>query len=203
MAMFVYRPIRPTDKAYIFAGSIVTVNSGITYLSGSTSVDSRSTVTLGTPFLAVKSTPVSVDSRSTFAGFSNRKYTSAVSVDSGSNISINFVPLTSISVYNEGAFKANTRDLNFSGSTVTVLGDIVTNTTTAGAEEVPYATRIDEISASLLYKAEATPGSADASAVWRISRLTFATDGDVTIEWAGGTSAFDKVWNDRLGLSYS
>jgi len=204
MPMFVYRPDPPSEKAYIFAGSRVTAASGITYGGDAVSVDTGSTVTLGTPYIGQSSTPVSVASGSIVTAFGNRKFTSPVAVDCGSTVNINFVHMTSLRIYNEGGFKADTRDLNFSGSTVTVSGDIVTNTDTGGgAAEVEYATRIDEVSSLLMYKAEATPGSADASAVWRISRLTFAADGDVTIEWAGGTSAFDKIWDNHLGLSYS
>jgi len=204
MAMFVYRPTRPTDTTYIFAGALVTSSSGVKYLSGSTAVDAGSTAILGSPFLGLKSTPVDVDSTSTFSGFANRKVTSPVDVDARATTEIKFVPITSITIYNEGGFKANTRDLNFSGSTVTVAGDIVTNTDTGGGgDEVPYATRIDEVSATLMYKAEAVPGSLDAAAVWRISRLTFAADGDITIHWASCTSAFDKIWDNHLALSYS
>jgi len=204
MPMFVYRPDPPSEKAYIFAGSIVTAESGITYSGSVVSVDSGSIVTAGTPYIGKSSTPVSVDSGSTITVFGNRKFTSPASIDCRSTVNIRFVHMTSLRIYNESGFKADTRDLNFSGSTVTVSGDIVTNTDTGGgAAEVEYATRIDEVSSTLMYKAEATPGSADASAVWRISRISFAGDGDVTILWASGTSAFDKIWDNHLGLSYS
>jgi len=204
MAMFVYRPIRPTSTAYVFAGEIATIVSGKTYGSVPTDVDCGATAILNASYVGRSSTPIIADAGAIATAFTNRKFSGAVSLDAGSTVGIKFVHLTSISIYNEGGFKANTRDLNFSGSTITVSGDIVTNTDTGGgAAEVEYATRIDEVSSLLIYKAEATPGSADASAVWRISRLTFAADGDVTIEWAGGTSAFDKIWDNHLGLSYS
>jgi hypothetical protein len=70
-------------------------------------------------------------------------------------------------------------------------------------EEAVYAKRVDFVSDYLLYRAEAAVGSADASPVWRIRRITFAeADGDVTEQWAGGSAAFDKVWNDRLTYGY-
>lgn len=203
MAMFVYRPIRPTDKAWVFAGAKATITSGKTYGSHSVSGDAGSTAILGTPFIGLSPRLTEIAAGSTATVFANRKFSSPVSLDAGSSVELRFVHMTGLTVYNEGGFKAITRDLNFSGSTITVADDVVTNTTTGGAEEVPYATRIDEVSATLMYKAEAVPGSLDADAVWRISRLTFAADGDVTIEWAGGTSAFDKIWDNRLALSYS
>lgn len=204
MPMFVYRPQRPTDNSWVFCGCTSTIGSGLTYGSHSTDVSCWSSVLIGNPYIGKSSTPIEVDCGMTPTVFGNRKFSEHTAVDCKSDISIRFVHMTSLRVYNEGGFKADTRDLNFSGSTVTVSGDIVTNTDTGGgAAEVEYATRIDEVSSTLMYKAEAIPGSLDAAAVWRISRLTFAVDGDLTIEWAGGTSAFDKIWDNHLALSYS
>jgi len=71
-------------------------------------------------------------------------------------------------------------------------------------EDVVYALRYDEISATLAYKGEALPGVVDGEASWRIQRITFgATDDDVTVEWADGDSNFDKIWANRASLSYS
>lgn len=69
-------------------------------------------------------------------------------------------------------------------------------------DAVPYAKRTDVVSDSLIYIGEAIPGTAESSPQWRISRLTFAVDGDVTTQWAGGTALFDKVWADRAQLEY-
>ena len=66
-----------------------------------------------------------------------------------------------------------------------------------------YAKRVDFISDTLLYRGEATPGSAESAAVWRIRRIAFAADDDVTEEWATGAATFDQVWDDRASLSYS
>lgn len=64
------------------------------------------------------------------------------------------------------------------------------------------ASRIDEASATVTYIGKADIGSLNASAVWRISRLTVS--GTVTtIEYADGDSAYDNVWDDRASLSYS
>jgi len=66
-----------------------------------------------------------------------------------------------------------------------------------------YAKRVDFISDTLLYRGEAAPGSVESAAVWRIRRIAFAADDDVTEEWANGSADFNQVWDDRLGLSYS
>jgi hypothetical protein len=70
-------------------------------------------------------------------------------------------------------------------------------------DNVAFAQRIDVISDLLIYRAEAVPGTLDSEAKWRIRRLTIAVDDDVITEWADGAGTFTKVWNDRLGLSYS
>jgi hypothetical protein len=69
-------------------------------------------------------------------------------------------------------------------------------------DSMPYAKRVDIVSDLVIYKGEAAVGSADSSASWRIWRLTFNVDGDVTEEWASGNANFDKVWDDRALLSY-
>ena len=66
-----------------------------------------------------------------------------------------------------------------------------------------YSTRTDFVSETLAYVGEAVPGTAETSALWRIKRLTFGLDDDVTAEWAGGNANFDKVWADRASLTYS
>lgn len=70
---------------------------------------------------------------------------------------------------------------------------------------VAYATRVDfDDVNNLIYKGEAVPGSDQADSVWRVRRLSFVgADEDVVEEWAGGTASFDKVWDDRLTLTYS
>lgn len=69
-------------------------------------------------------------------------------------------------------------------------------------EEMPYAKRIDFITDNELYKAEAAVGSSESSPVWRIHKVTIAGDNDVSETWANGTSAYDKVWTDRLSYMY-
>ena len=76
-------------------------------------------------------------------------------------------------------------------------------TTTTDGEAVKYARRIDVVSDTVMYKADALPGTSNAAAGWRISRITTNNEGDVTEEWAGGSADFDQVWDDRLSLIYS
>lgn len=81
---------------------------------------------------------------------------------------------------------------------------ILAQSDAAGAtENVKYSRRIDVISDTVMYKGEATPGTANSAASWRISRITTNAEGDVTEEWAGGTAEFTQVWDNRLSLSYS
>lgn len=54
--------------------------------------------------------------------------------------------------------------------------------------------------ATYTYIGDALPGTAGSSPKWRIQRLTNAT---TTIEYAEGTSEFDKVWDNRELYNYS
>lgn len=76
-----------------------------------------------------------------------------------------------------------------------IIGEITTSV------EMQYNKVIDVVG-STTYIGEADPGSALASAVWRIKRIQVV--GDVsTILWADGNSDFDNVWDNRAALSYS
>jgi len=69
-------------------------------------------------------------------------------------------------------------------------------------DTVTYATRYDQVSDLLAYKGEAIVGSEDDEPKWRVQKLVFGTDGDVTITWANGTTDFRNVWDDRATLTY-
>jgi hypothetical protein len=101
-----------------------------------------------------------------------------------------------------------------SGNTLTLEGqgqlgpDLSVDLTPIATGEEVLAQRVDEENGgSLLYIGEADPGVADSAAAWRIRRITFTIDGDgdedSVTEWAGGTADKDKIWDNRLGLSYS
>ena len=70
-------------------------------------------------------------------------------------------------------------------------------------DDIMRAKRVDFVGDTIIYTGQAAPGSLTSAAVWRIKRTTFGPGDDVTEEWAGGNEAFDKVWDNRAGLSYS
>ena len=70
-------------------------------------------------------------------------------------------------------------------------GDVVT----------AYTKLIDTVSPNLLYKGEALPGSVEGAATWRISRIEIIGE-DITEKYAGGSSAFMHIWDDREVLDY-
>lgn len=83
------------------------------------------------------------------------------------------------------------------GADVQVQGGDVTT------DKKQLAKRIDFITDSLFYKGEALPGTATSLGTWRISKVTIAGDGDVTVLWANGSSQFANIWDNRLSLTYS
>ena len=68
-------------------------------------------------------------------------------------------------------------------------------------QEPDRALRFDDSANPILYLGAAEPGSATASAVWRIQR--FDVTSGVTSTFADGNDNFDNVWNNRAALSYS
>jgi len=89
-----------------------------------------------------------------------------------------------------------------------VLSQLPTGDTITGAiggttseEEMAYAKRTDVVGEVVIYKGEASPGTSETAAFWRIHRLTINGD-DVSEEWADGDSSFNNVWADRLTLTY-
>ncbi len=71
-----------------------------------------------------------------------------------------------------------------------------------GENIVQYASRYDQVSDTLAYKGEAIIGALDSEPLWRVQKLVFGTDGDVTITWANGAADFRNVWNDRASLTF-
>lgn len=86
--------------------------------------------------------------------------------------------------------------------TYRVAADIIDGAQNQWTVSRPFATRIDEVNASLSYIGWAIPGTLDAAATWRIMRMS-VTGTVNAIEWADGNEDFDNVWNDRASLSYS
>jgi hypothetical protein len=65
-----------------------------------------------------------------------------------------------------------------------------------------FSTRYDQINVTLAYKGEAYVGAFESNASWRIQKLVYGVDGDVTITWANGNSDFTNVWDLRESLIY-
>jgi hypothetical protein len=70
-------------------------------------------------------------------------------------------------------------------------------------EDMVFSKRIDFITDNEMYKAEATVGSLNSAASWRIRKITIALDSDIIETWADGNALFDKVWDNRLSYTYS
>jgi hypothetical protein len=58
--------------------------------------------------------------------------------------------------------------------------------------------RIDEVT-TYTYLGYAIPGTSEASAAWRVKRITNATG---NILWADGNSNFDNIWANRVASTY-
>lgn len=69
-----------------------------------------------------------------------------------------------------------------------------------GAE---MARRTDFVGDALMYRGESAPGTAEGTAAWRIKRIEFAADGDITETFAGGNADFTNAWTERSTLTYS
>jgi len=59
-------------------------------------------------------------------------------------------------------------------------------------------------SGNLEYQGKAMIGSAKGSALWQIKKMIYDGSGNLTdVQWADGNDAFDNIWDNRAGLSYS
>lgn len=72
-----------------------------------------------------------------------------------------------------------------------------------GEQTMTYTLRYDQIDSTLAYKGEAIVGASETVGLWRIQKMVFGVDGDVTTTWASGTVDFRFKWSDRLTLTYS
>ena len=67
--------------------------------------------------------------------------------------------------------------------------------------EIQYNRLIDTVG-NYIYIGEALPGSATSDAKWRIKRVDQQAGDDYNIIWAESSADFDKIWDDRLTLTY-
>lgn len=65
---------------------------------------------------------------------------------------------------------------------------------------VSYDLQSNEVSSTVSYYGEALPGTATSAASWRVKKVTLDAAGQPTVEWEGGTAAFDKVWDTYEAL---
>lgn len=70
----------------------------------------------------------------------------------------------------------------------------------AGAQ--PLTTKLEAVSDSLYYIGQARPGALVTEAVWALRQMLII-GANVTILWADGTAAADKIWDDRASYIYS
>lgn len=68
---------------------------------------------------------------------------------------------------------------------------------------VPYSKRYEQVDSTLAYLGDAAIGANESSSVWRIQKLDFTAEGNVTITFADGNDNFDNNWSNRASLSYS
>lgn len=55
-----------------------------------------------------------------------------------------------------------------------------------------------------IYMGNAAPGTPTSSALWKIVKLSYDGNNNVTsILYAGGSPSFNQVWDNRASLSYS
>jgi len=61
---------------------------------------------------------------------------------------------------------------------------------------------VDESNPNAVYNGYALPGVKTSDPVWAIQKVT-KVKGVLTYQWAAGTKAFDKIWDNRVALIYS
>ena len=66
-----------------------------------------------------------------------------------------------------------------------------------------WTTKMEYTGNNVIYVGEAQPGSSTSAVVWRIKKFTYSGNFVTDIKWAGGTSAFNKIWDSRTSYTYS
>ncbi len=73
---------------------------------------------------------------------------------------------------------------------------------TLSTADAVYATRVDEVSASLTYVGKALAGTIDSDPLWQVQRIQ-VSGAVTTVQFADGNTNFDNIWADRASLAYS
>lgn len=63
--------------------------------------------------------------------------------------------------------------------------------------------QVDQASITTIYSGHALSGTATSSATWQIKRVTVNSNDTVTVQYAGGSNSYTKVWDNRASYSYS
>jgi len=63
--------------------------------------------------------------------------------------------------------------------------------------------RFEYSGGKLLYEGTAQPGKATSEAEWQIKKYEYSGDDLTEINFADGTAAFTKIWDNRASYSYS
>ena len=71
------------------------------------------------------------------------------------------------------------------------------------AEIDSYTILIEYIGNNPIYIGEAVSGSLSSTTVWRIKKITYSVNNPTKIEWANGTTNFDKEYDERATYTYS
>lgn len=90
---------------------------------------------------------------------------------------------------------------NILGTTINPATEDKQDTLISTVSVVDYISRIDQVSATLIYIGNAEKTALTSQAVWRISRIDTSTG--IVIEYANGNGNYDNIWNNRLSLTYS
>ena len=97
--------------------------------------------------------------------------------------------------------------VDFEDSALRDLGVVTVDGTVAlsgGLGSDVYTQKIEYSGGAAIYLGYAAPGSATSAASWAIKKITYDGSNQATdIQWAGGSAAFTKIWDNRAGYSYS
>ena len=72
---------------------------------------------------------------------------------------------------------------------------------TTATTGLSFTSRSDE-AGGYTYTGEALIGSAEGAAVWKISRSSIDSNGNVDVDFADGNQEYDNVWSRRTALNY-
>lgn len=93
-------------------------------------------------------------------------------------------------------------DKAYQQNTVSIVGlNATTNTLERVVVEGTTELLIDEASSTVTYIGESPANTATSAASWKIFKVD-TTSNPSSIKYADGSTAFDKVWDNRVSYSY-